>query len=237
MKLKIKNDKNKIVLSVISAILAVVLISLSVIQFKSVERYQKTDVEGLRDDELKTQIASYQSRYNEAEEQYEDNLNKINEYKQTSNDNNSTTLDDEVSDAKTLLGLTDVTGKGVVITLTDTDEAQYTSENLRYLVNELKYAGAEAISINENRIVNLTDIVTINESYIVIYGNVRISSPYTVKAIGDTSYLTSTLNMKNSGFVDLMKSSGLDINVVESANISIPKYTKDFSTEYMKEDN
>ena len=237
MKLKIKNDKNKIVLSVISAILAVVLISLSVIQFKSVERYQKTDVEGLRDDELKTQIASYQSRYNEAEEQYEDNLNKINEYKQTSNDNNSTTLDDEVSDAKTLLGLTDVTGKGVVITLTDTDEAQYTSENLRYLVNELKYAGAEAISINENRIVNLTDIVTINESYIVIYGNVRISSPYTVKAIGDTSYLTSTLNMKNSGFVDLMKSSGLDINVVESANISTPKYTKDFSTEYMKEDN
>lgn len=237
MKLKIKNNKDKIVLSVISAILAVVLISLSVIQFKSVERYQKTDVEGLRDDELKTQIASYQSRYNEAEEQYQDNLNKINEYKQTSNDNNSTTLDDEVSDAKTLLGLTDVTGKGVVITLTDTDEAQYTSENLRYLVNELKYAGAEAISINENRIVNLTDIVTINESYIVIYGNVRISSPYTVKAIGDTSYLTSTLNMKNSGFIDLMKSSGLDINVVESANISIPKYTKDFSTEYMKEDN
>ncbi len=237
MKFKIKNNKDKMVLSIISALLAVVLISLSVIQFKSVERYQQSDVEGLRDDELKTQIASYQSRYNETEEQYEDNLNKINEYKQTSNDNNSTTLDDEVSDAKTLLGLTDVTGKGVIITLTDTDEAQYTSENLRYLVNELKYAGAEAISINENRIVNLTDIVTINESYIVIYGDVRISSPYTVKAIGDTSYLTSTLNMKNSGFVDLMRSSGLDINVVESTNITIPKYTKEFSTEYMKEDN
>ena len=237
MKFKIKNNKDKMVLSIISALLAVVLISLSVIQFKSVERYQQSDVEGLRDDELKTQIASYQSRYNETEEQYEDNLNKINEYKQTSNDNNSTTLDDEVSDAKTLLGLTDVTGKGVIITLTDTDEAQYTSENLRYLVNELKYAGAEAISINENRIVNLTDIVTINESYIVIYGDVRISSPYTVKAIGDTSYLTSTLNMKNSGFVDLMRSSGLDINVVESTNITKPKYTKEFSTEYMKEDN
>ena len=237
MKFKIKNNKDKMVLSIISALLAVVLISLSVIQFKSVERYQQSDVEGLRDDELKTQIVSYQSRYNETEEQYEDNLNKINEYKQTSNDNNSTTLDDEVSDAKTLLGLTDVTGKGVIITLTDTDEAQYTSENLRYLVNELKYAGAEAISINENRIVNLTDIVTINESYIVIYGDVRISSPYTVKAIGDTSYLTSTLNMKNSGFVDLMRSSGLDINVVESTNITIPKYTKEFSTEYMKEDN
>lgn len=237
MKLKIKNNKDKMVLSVISALLAVVLISLSVIQFKSVEQYQKSDVEELRDDELKTQIASYQSKYNETEIQYEDNLDKINEYKKSSNDDNSTIIDEEVSEAKKLLGLTDVTGKGVVITLTDTNEAQYTSENLRYLVNELKYAGAEAISINDNRIVNLTDIVTINESFIVIYGDVRISSPYVVKAIGDTSYLTSTLNMKNSGFVDLMKSSGLNISVEESNNISIPKYTKELSTEYMKEEN
>lgn len=237
MKFKIKNNKDKMVLSIISALLAVVLISLSIIQFKSVEKFQKSDVEGLRDDELKTQIASYQSKYNETESQYEDNLNKINEYKKSSNDNNSTIIDDEVEEAKTSLGLTNVTGKGVIITLTDTDQAQYTSENLRYLINELKYAGAEAISINDNRIVNLTDIVTINNSFIVIYGDVRISSPYTVKAIGDTSYLTSTLNMKNSGFVDLMKSSNLEITVEENNNISIPKYTKEFSTEYMKEEN
>lgn len=237
MEFKIKNNKDKMVLSIISALLAVVLISLSIIQFKSVEKFQKSDVEGLRDDELKTQIASYQSKYNETESQYEDNLNKINEYKKSSNDNNSTIIDDEVEEAKTSLGLTNVTGKGVIITLTDTDQAQYTSENLRYLINELKYAGAEAISINDNRIVNLTDIVTINNSFIVIYGDVRISSPYTVKAIGDTSYLTSTLNMKNSGFVDLMKSSNLEITVEENNNISIPKYTKEFSTEYMKEEN
>lgn len=237
MKLKIKNNKDKMVLSVISAVLAVVLISLSVIQFKSVEKYQKSDVKGLRDDELKTQIASYQSKYNEAEAQYEDNLNKINEYKKSTDDDNSTIIDEEVTEAKTILGLTEVTGKGVIITLTDTNDAQYTSENLRTLVNELKYAGAEAISINDNRIVNLTDIVTINNSYIVMYGDVRISSPYIVKAIGDTSYLTSTLNMKNSGFVDLMKSSGLEISVEESNNIVIPKYSKEMSTKYMKEEN
>ncbi len=237
MKLKIKNNKDKMVLSVISAVLAVVLISLSVIQFKSVEKYQKSDVKGLRDDELKTQIASYQSKYNEAEAQYEDNLNKINEYKKSTDDDNSTIIDEEVTEAKTILGLTEVTGKGVIITLTDTNDAQYTSENLRTLVNELKYAGAEAISINDNRIVNLTDIVTINNSYIVMYGDVRISSPYIVKAIGDTSYLTSTLNMKNSGFVDLMKSSGLEISVEESNNIVIPKYNKEMSTKYMKEEN
>lgn len=134
------------------------------------------------------------------------------------------------------MGLTNVTGEGVVITLTDTNEAQYTSDRLRYLVNELRYAGAEAISINDNRIINLTDIVTINDSFIVLYGDVRISSPYTIKAIGDTTYLLSTLNMKNSGFVDLCKAEGLQIDVESSKNITINKYTRDISTKYLKEE-
>lgn len=65
-------------------------------------------------------------------------------------------------------------------------------------MNELKYAGAEAISINDNRIINLTDIVTLNDSFIVMYnGSVEISSPFVVKAIGDKATLLSTLNTKN----------------------------------------
>ena len=55
------------------------------------------------------------------------------------------------------MGLTDVTGEGVILTLTDTEDAlyTYTADDLIQLINELKYAGAEAISINDNRIINL----------------------------------------------------------------------------------
>lgn len=234
-----KNDKrNKLVLSITIAIVAILLVTTTIIQFKSVDEYRKSNIEDLREDELKTQIASYKSKYEEAEAQYQDNENKIKEYKATSNENEKAgkLLDDELEQQKNLLGLTDVTGEGVIITLTDTNEGTYTSDRLRYLVNELKYAGAEAISINDNRVINLTDIVTINDSFIVMYGNVRISSPYVIKAIGDTTYLLSTLNMKNSGFVDLMKAENLQVSVEQSKNINITKYSRDINSKYLKEE-
>ena len=66
-------------------------------------------------------------------------------------------------------------------------------------------------------------------------GNVRISAPYTVKAIGDKKYLSSTLNIKNTGFVDLMKVNGLGVDIVEKDDIKIEKYNIDIEIKYMKE--
>lgn len=237
MKIKFSKDKNKRMIAIMAGIVTVLLVSTIFIQFKSVDSYKKSDIEGLREEDLKTQIAAYKTKYEETEQQYEENKNKIQEYKVTSNEDKeaSKILDQELEQSKALLGLTDLKGEGVIITLKDTNEAQFTSENLRYLINELKYAGAEAISINGNRVINLTDIVTINNSFIVINGNTRINSPYEVKVIGDRKYLTSTLNMKNSGFVDLMKSSNLEVNVKESDNILIGKYTGSIKSNYIKE--
>ena len=144
-------------------------------------------------------------------------------------------LDKELNDTETLLGLTDVQGEGLIITLKDTDEATYTALDLLTLINELKYAGAEAISINDNRVVNLTEITAINNSFIMMNSDSRISSPYTVKVIGDKSYLMSTLNLKNSGFVDLMRVNNLEITVEESKNVIINKYSKEITAEKMKE--
>ena len=76
-----------------------------------------------------------------------------------------------------LLGTTDVTGEGVVVTLTDTEESSITADDLITLVNELRFAGAEAISINGVRIMPMTDIVDI-DSYIIIKPSQRIVSPY-----------------------------------------------------------
>lgn len=237
MKIKFSKDKNKRMIAIMAGIVTVLLVSTIFIQFKSVDSYKKSDIEGLREEDLKTQIAAYKTKYEETEQQYEENKNKIQEYKVTSDENKeaSKILDQELEQSKALLGLTDLKGEGVIITLKDTNEAQFTSENLRYLINELKYAGAEAISINGNRVINLTDIVTINNTFIVINGNTRINSPYEVKVIGDRKYLTSTLNMKNSGFVDLMKSSNLEVNVKESDNILIGKYTGSIKSNYIKE--
>lgn len=235
---KKKIDKNTLVLRVTIAIISLLLVSTMLIQVKSVEEYKKSDIESLREDEIKTQISSYKTKYEEAATQYQSNVNKINEYKSTADQKakSSNLIDEEWKQSNELLGLTDVKGEGVVITLKDTKNNSYTAENIRYLVNELKYSGAEAISINGNRIINLEDIVSINDSFIVMNGgSIRLNSPYEVKAIGDRKYLTSTLNMKNSGFVDLMQSSNLEITVKDMDNITINKYNGEIKNEYMKE--
>lgn len=231
-------NKSIRILSVMSGFITLLLVSCIFIQFRTVDESKELDIEGMRDDELKTQIATYKSKYEETMEKYQENKNKIDEYTTAVNENKETTeiLDNELKQARELLGLTEVSGTGVIVTLTDTDEAlsAYTADDLLDLVNELKYAGAEAISINDNRIVNLSDIVVINDGLIVMYGDIRISSPYQVKAIGDSKYLMSTLSMKNSGYIDRIEASGMKIEVEQKNNIDIKAYHKDIESKYLK---
>lgn len=237
VKFDIKN-KDIVILSITAGLLTIVLITSMFIQFRTVGESKELDIEGMREDELKTQIASYKSKYEETIEKYTENKNKIEEYETAINENKETTeiLDQELEQAKTLLGLTDVTGSGVIVTLTDTEEAlyTYTADDLINLINELKYAGAEAISINDNRIINLTDIVLVNDGLVVMYGDVRLSSPYVVKAIGDSKYLMSTLSMKNSGYVDQTEANGMKIDLEQKNNIEIKAYNGEIKSKYMK---
>ena len=234
------NKKETLILSVTLGIITVVLVTSIFIQFRTVNESKELNLDTLRDDEMKTQIASYKSKYEETMEQYTANQNKIQEYNTAMSENAETTeiVDKELNQAKTLLGLTDVKGSGVIVTLTDTEEAlyTYTADDLLQLINELKYAGAEAISINDNRIINLTDIAMISDNLIVMNGgNTRISSPYVVKAIGDQKYLTSTLSMKNSGYIDQMEANGMKIELEQKDNIEIKAYTGELDSKYMKE--
>jgi len=236
---KKKINKATLALSIVSGAIALVLIASMFVQFRTVNESKELNIEGLRDDELRTQIASYKSKYEETMEQYNANQNTINEYETAINENKETTelLDEEINQAKSLLGLTDVKGSGVIVTLTDTEDALYTyiADDLIMLLNELKYAGAEAISINDNRIINLADIVTLNDGLIILYGDVRLTSPYVVKAIGDPTYLMSTLSIKNSGYIDQMKANGMEIDVKQDNNIEIGAYTGDLDIKYLKE--
>ena len=124
---------------------------------------------------------------------------------------------------------------GIVIVLEDTRNAKIVAEDLLILINFLNSAGAEAISINNQRIVYDSYIVNINNEFIRINGKI-ITSPYTVKAIGNTAYLESAISQKNIGFVDEKLSEGKSVLVEQKENIIIPKYTGDLKFEYVKED-
>ncbi len=238
-KLKLKINKANITMFISILLVCIVFVTVLMIQFKTVEEVNETDIENMREAELREQLSTLKSQYEETNEKLEEVNSKIADYnsKIEANEESSELLDNELLQSNILLGNTEVQGEGVVITLADTDEATVTASDLLELVNELRYAGAEAISINGIRVTSMTDIVDISDRFILIKPRQRLSSPYVIKAIGNQTYLVSTLSLKNSGFIDSHSNLGQSVKVEKQRNVTIPKYMESFEVKYMKEVN
>lgn len=223
--------KNKIIVSITVFFMCIVLTCVMFMQFKTAWQTNLTDIENMNEDELKSEIILWQNRYNEIDQKLGNRNKTIDEYESIlqNNDETSKVLDRELNELEELVGITDVKGDGIVITLEDNDDEQVTATVLLNLVNELKYAGGEAISINGIRIVNMTDIVDVN--YIVQIEGQKISSPYTVKCIGNQSFLLNTLNSKN-GYVQTYTDSGITVKIETQNDIKINKYNGDLDIRY-----
>lgn len=229
-----KNDKIKI--SIVLGIVSIFLVSLMSVQIKTIKQTDITALETMQEDELRNEILNLKDKNEELQEKISQNQEKINEYNETLNNNQKATelLNNELKEYETKIGLTDVTGQGVIITLTDTAKQSYSYSNLVDFVNELKYAGATAISINDCRIIATTEIVEISKKYILLNGDQRISSPYVIKAIGDKNKILEVFNLKDEGYIDLYKNAGYDIKIEENDNITVNKYNKEINFEYVE---
>ena len=137
--MKIKLDKANITMSISILIVCIILVTVSFIQFKTVEKVNETDIENMREEDLREQISAWKSKWEEANEKLEETNAKINEYNQKieSNEEASELLEEELKKSQLILGTTDVIGDGVVVTLTDTEDNTITAEDLVNLVNEL----------------------------------------------------------------------------------------------------
>lgn len=235
IKLKLKVDNMAV--SIVMFLVCITLISVMFMQFKTIEETDITDIENMREAELRTTLSEWKTRYEEARELLLDTNKKIIEYndKIEKNEEASELIDKELEQSNLLLGKTDVYGEGVVVTLMDNKKQEIYASDLLELVNELKYAGAEAISINDIRVLNTTEIVDLNEYTSISVNGKRLSSPYVVKATGNQAYLTSILNLKDSGFIDRYTNSGYTVKCESKKRVEILKYNGEMSTKYIIE--
>lgn len=226
-------EKGKKVMITTIGIMSLILACIMFMQFKVVNRTEIAEIETMREEDLQKALTEWKEKYKETQLKLIDINTKINEYKEKSENSQETQelVKKELAEANLILGKTDVTGNGIQITLTDNEEKSYASRDLLILINELRAAGAEAISINGERIINLTDIVDISNRYILINSN-KISSPYKVLAIGDQDYLRSALSIKN-GYMDTKQKEGYSIFIENKINIKINKYSKNISLKYI----
>lgn len=231
--------KGKNIMTITIGLICFILTCVIFIQFKTVEQTNITEIENLRETELREKIATWREKYEEINLKYEETVKKLNEYKEKRalNQEASELLDKELLQAKTIAGLTNVKGNGIIVTLTDNEDSQegrvVEANDLNTLISELKNAGAEAISVNDERITNMVDIFQVDPSTIVIDGKKKwIASPYVVKAIGDPKYLESALTTKKIGFVDQHPEIKIDIS--RQNNIKILKYNDNIEINYSK---
>ena len=226
--------KEKKIMIVTISIMAFMLVCVMFMQFKVVNQTDIAQIETMRKDELEEAITEWKEKYEEVYQKLVNTNDKINEYneKMQSNAETQELVEKELTEAKRNFGVTNVIGDGIVVTLTDTNEVSYDADDLLEILNELRNAGAEAISINGERIVNTSDIADISSRYIVVNSK-KILSPYTIKAIGDKTYLKSALTIKN-GYYDVKVKNGYEIKIVEENNIKINKYLKKVNLKYIE---
>ena len=230
-------EKGKITISIVIFFITTMLVSLIFIQFRTVEETNSMGIESMREDELRQEILNWKTKFNEIDEKVKSNNQKIEDYSKIiqNNQESSALLDEELKEYDMLVGKTNVTGNGIVLKLTDNQDCSYTSSNLVYLINELKYAGAEAISINNQRIINTTDIVGINSNQYILVNGERIVGPYEIKAIGNKDEFEKIINFPKEGFVPYYKAKGYTIEMSYEDNIKINGYDKQITLKYLKE--
>jgi uncharacterized protein YlxW (UPF0749 family) len=137
----------------------------------------------------------------------------------------------ELDDAKLYAGLTEVKGNGVIITLDDSKKriAEGVDPNdtvihdwqLAEIVNILREAGAQAISINDERIISTSEIQCAGPT--VSINHVRFAVPFVVKAIGNADYLEAKLK-EPGNVLDLMNVYNIEIDIKKNEEVVIPKY-------------
>lgn len=143
-------------------------------------------------------------------------------------------LNAEAEAARIAAGLTALNGPGIVLQLEDSPgqaaadavpgDALVSGEDLRTVVEELWLAGAEAIAINDERVVGPTAVVDIGGSLLV--NSAYLAPPYQVTALGPAD-LYARLS-ESAGFRDFVAAratrDGIRLSFAEGSELVVPAY-------------
>jgi uncharacterized protein YlxW (UPF0749 family) len=152
----------------------------------------------------------------------------------------------ELDSLYTLSGISKVEGQGISITLDDNtkgyeiaksknpeqvkaDDYLIHDRHLLYIVYDLRAAGAEAISINGERVINSTDIRCAGTTIGV--DNVAIGPPFVIKAIGDPDRMIRVMENDTSQY-NILKMAGYPVHLEKHRKISVESYKGGYQFSY-----
>lgn len=143
-------------------------------------------------------------------------------------------LTEELVDNRILAGVTELVGTGVRVTLVDSaKKPTFVADNIEQrnlvhdfqisaIVNELKAADAEAISVNGQRIISRSAVRCVGP--IVHINHVAASPPFVIEAIGDANTLFSAMNIAGGVLEDVRRYDPGMVKIEKIAKIHLLAY-------------
>jgi len=202
-------------------------------QYKSINYNQNVaSFQNKRAEELKDELIRLQNTNNELRTRLQELKEENLAYEQDRAGKNKAgkILQDALEKARIFAGLVDVKGRGIIITLDNNEFATVHEEDIFDVINELRAAGAQAISVmssgNDERIVAMTEIRDAGR-YVMING-VQMEAPFVIKAISDPDKLDRSLTLID-GVVDRLQEWQLKVTIKKSDEVVIPKVRDDGS--------
>ncbi|MBQ9478554.1 MAG: DUF881 domain-containing protein [Selenomonadaceae bacterium] len=152
---------------------------------------------------------------------------------------NPIAISDDVEELRLMAGLTALEGQGVTVEMDDSVNSAKAGENpnlyvihdddVLRVINELRAAGAEAIAINGQRLIETSEIRCAGPTLSV--NNVRSAAPFIISAIGDKVALENSIKMRG-GVEQTLKVWGIKIEVKAADDIYIPPFKGNRSYKY-----
>lgn len=197
----------------------------------------------------------YQDAYNERnklrndiikmQEEYEEMKIKLNKYEYEP-ENKQIILQelyDELNNNKMIIGKFDVEGQGITIKLTDGSnnfdneidenflEKIIHNYDIIYVINDLKNAGAEAIAINGQRVIDTTEVYC--DGPLLRVNGVKIAAPFYIDAIGDKEVLKNYM-LADENYINLiLKNRGINVEIEQLSNLKIQAYNHSIKKKFL----
>lgn len=212
------------------------------VQIKTVNNTSSKVSQNYEENNLRAEVLKYKEKYDNLLKETEKIDAQLQEQIDSATKNNSELEEakNQINEGNKMIGLTEVTGPGIILTIADSDvESNSVLDPNNFLihdidllkvVNELKNAGAEAISINGQRIILTTPIIC-GGNIININGE-KIGSPFEIKAIGSPEALANL--SRPGGYLSKLEDRGIKVSTPKKSNsITIPKYSGVLNFKYI----
>lgn len=150
-------------------------------------------------------------------------------------------LNENLMSNKTISGHLALEGPGIIIKMYDNQDEEIIGQDVNddvihdvdvlNILNDLRLAGAEAISINGERVITSSEIKC-RGPVIGINGRV-VGTPFIISAIGDPTLLMAAVNAPYT-YGDILKNFSIGFEPEERDEVYIPAYSGNFDFKYAK---